>query len=202
MSRNQTFNSYKHRMNYTEIEMEWMKEILRDKEEEIKKLKSDLSLVIKERDNNIKQNKKLKDSNTILMKNWQVVFTLENRIDELLEQNKKLSEENGQLKKDLAFKNTMLDNVKAEYESLQDVNKKLKEDNRFLTKISKEYMKKENIIEVAEFTELYKNDLEEENQKLNERIRFLEQCLDNKEKVNKSLREENKRLSDFLECES
>jgi siroheme synthase (precorrin-2 oxidase/ferrochelatase) len=78
----------------------------------------------------------------------------------------------------------------------------LKEDNRFLTKISKEYMKKENIIEVAEFTELYKDDLEEENKELKERIRFLEQCLDNKEKVNKSLREENKRLSDFLECES
>ena len=110
-------------MYYTEIEMEWMKEILRDKEEEIKKLKSDLSLVIKERDDNIKQNKKLKS--------------------------------------DLAFKNTMLDNVKAEYESSQDVIKKL-----------------------------------------NERIRFLEQCLDNKEKVNKSLREENKRLSDFLECEA
>jgi hypothetical protein len=63
-------------------------------------------------------------------------------------------------------------------------------------------MKKENIIEVAEFTELYKDDLEEENKELKERIRFLEQCLDNKEKVNKSLREENKRLSDFLECES
>ena len=110
-------------MNYTEIEMEWMKEILRDKEEEIKKLKSDLSLVIKERDDNIEQNKKLKS--------------------------------------DLAFKNTMLDNVSAEYESSQDVIKKLEE-----------------------------------------RIRFLEQCLDNKEKVNKSLREENKRLSDFLECEA
>ena len=50
-------------MNYTEIEMEWMKEILRDKEEEIKKLKSDLSLVIKERDDNIKQNKKLYEKN-------------------------------------------------------------------------------------------------------------------------------------------
>lgn len=134
---NQTFNSYYHRMNYKEIEMEWMKEILRDKEEEIKKLKSDLSLVIKERDDNIKQNKKL-------------------------------SEENGQLKKDLAFKNTMLDNVKAEYESSLNI-----------------------II------------------KLNKRIKELEQCnlnlqtwIDNKEKVNKSLREENKRLSDFLECES
>ena len=96
-------------MNYTEIEMEWMKEILRDKEEEIKKLKSDL-----------------------------------------------------------AFKNTMLDNVSAEYESSL------------------------NII-----------------RKLNKRIKELEICnlnlqtlIDNKEKVNKSLREENKRLSDFLECES
>ena len=34
---------------------------LRDKEEEIKKLKSDLSLVIKERDDNIEQNKRLKE---------------------------------------------------------------------------------------------------------------------------------------------
>ena len=37
---------------------------------------------------------------------------------------------------------------------------------------------------------------------LEERIRFLEESLDRKEKVNKSLREENKRLSDFLECEA
>ena len=42
------------------------------------------------------------------------------------EEIKKLSEKNGQLKKDLAFKETMLDNVKAEYESLQNVIKKLK----------------------------------------------------------------------------
>lgn len=42
------------------------------------------------------------------------------------EEIKKLSEKNGQLKKDLAFKETMLDNVKAEYENLQDINKKLK----------------------------------------------------------------------------
>ena len=33
-------------------------------------------------------------------------------------------------------------------------------------------------------------DKEKEIKKLNERIRFLEQCLDNKEKVNKSMREE------------
>ena len=58
-------------MNYTEIEMEWMKEILRDKEEEIKKLKSDLSLVIKERDDNIKQNKKLKNK---ILKLWTRIY--------------------------------------------------------------------------------------------------------------------------------
>ena len=33
-------------------------------------------------------------------------------------------------------------------------------------------------------------ELEEENKKLKEEVRFLEECLDNKEKVNKSLREE------------
>ena len=145
-------------MNYTEIEMEWMKEILRDKEEEIKKLKSDLSLVIKERDDNIKQNKKLK----VIIKNNDLEQKADwKHIEKLEEQNKKMSEENGQLKKDLAFKNTMLDNVRAEYDSSLNIIKKLEE-----------------------------------------RIRFLEQCLDNKEKVNKSLREENKRLSDFLECEA
>ncbi len=48
--------------------------------------------------------------------------------------------------------------------------------------------------------------LEEENKKLNERIKELEGCnlnlqewLDNKEKVNKSLREENKKLKDKIE---
>jgi len=114
----------------TEHTIKFNNKIIGELKLENKKLKSDLSLVIKERDDNIKQNKKL-------------------------------SEKNGQLKSDLAFKNTMLDNVSAEYGSSQDVIRKLKE-----------------------------------------RIRFLEQCLDNKEKVNKSLREENKRLSDFLECEA
>ena len=40
-------------------------------------------------------------------------------------------------------------------------------------------------------------DKEEEIKKLNERIRFLEQCLDNKEKVNKSMREELQRYKDM-----
>ena len=41
--------------------------------------------------------------------------------------------------------------------------------------------------------------LEEENKKLNEKVRFLEECLDNKEKVNKSLREENKKLKKYYD---
>jgi len=80
---------------------------------------------------------------------------------------------------------------------LEEENKKLKEDNRFLTKISKEYMEKEGIIEVTEFTELYKDDLEKENKKLKERIDELEKCnlnlqerLDRKEELNKSYRKE------------
>ena len=96
-------------MDSKQIEIEWMKELLKENELEIWRLRKDIK----------------------------------------------------NLKEDLAFKSTMLDNVRAEYESSQDIIKKLQE-----------------------------------------RIRFLEQCLDNKEKVNKSLREENKRLSDFLECES
>ena len=56
--------------------------------------------------------------------------------------------------------------------------------------------------EALELVSRYEKVYNEKIQDLQERIRFLEQCLDNKEKVNKSLREENKRLSDFLECES
>ena len=153
-------------MNYTEIEMEWMKEILRDKEEEIKKLKSDLSLVIKERDDNIEQNKKLKEYNR----------RLKQGNEDLKEQNKKLSEKNGQLKSDLL--------------SYIRRNEDLREQNSYRKKIA-------DIIPQDE-----KSVAEETIKDLQERIRFLEQCLDRKEKVNKSLREENKRLSDFLECEA
>ena len=85
-------------MNYTEIEIEWMKEILRDKEEYIKKLEKDRDF--------------FKEQATL----WR-------------------------------------NDYKKEYE---------------------------------------------ENKKLNERIRFLEECLDNKEKVNKSLREELENLKDNI----
>ena len=60
-----------------------------------------------------------------------------------------LREENKKLKSDLAFERTMLDNVRAEYKSLQNVIKKL-----------------------------------------NEKARFLEECLDRKEKLNEKYRKE------------
>ena len=127
-------------MNYKEIEIDWMKEILRDKEEEIKKLKSDLSLVIKERDNNIKQNKKLREERDFF-KEQAILW-----------------------RKD--YKN--------EYEQ-------------------NSYRKK--IVDIIPQDE--KSIAEETIQDLQERIRFLEQCLDNKEKVNKSLREELQRYKDM-----
>ncbi len=52
---------------------------------------------------------------------------LEQECADLEEENKRLEEENKKLKSDLAFERTMLDNVRAEYKSLQDINKKLKE---------------------------------------------------------------------------
>ena len=87
-------------MNYKEIEIEWMKEILRDKEEEIKKLKDDLLHYIR-REEELQQEIRAKES-------WR---------------------------------------------------------------------------------DLYREQLEK-NKKQEEKIRFLEECLDNKEKVNQSLREE------------
>jgi hypothetical protein len=47
---------------------------------------------------------------------------------EVVDELKKLKEENKKLKSDLAFERTMLDNVRAEYKSLQNVNKKMKEE--------------------------------------------------------------------------
>jgi len=48
----------------------------------------------------------------------------------------------------------------------------------------------ENLVEKIEKLLWEKIKLEEENKKLKEKIRFLEQCLDNKEKVNKQLRKD------------
>ena len=95
---------------------------------------------------------------------------------------------------------TLVDKLRDKEEEI----KKLKEYNRRL-KQGNEDLRKQNsyrnkIVDIIPQDE--KSVSEETIKDLQERIRFLEQCLDNKEKVNKSLREENKRLSDFLECEA
>ena len=61
--------------------------------------------------------------------------------------------------------------------------RRLREDNRFLTKISKEYMVKENIVQVTEFTELYKDELEEENKNLKEKLEQIKEAYIRFEKV-------------------
>ena len=48
-------------MNYTEIEIEWMKEILRDKEKEIKKLEERIRFLEQCLDNKEKVNKSLRE---------------------------------------------------------------------------------------------------------------------------------------------
>ena len=57
----------------------------------------------------------------------QYVEQLENMVKDLREKKLELEEENKKLKSDLAFERTMLDNVRAEYKSLQNVIKNLKE---------------------------------------------------------------------------
>ena len=100
--------------------------------------------------------------------------TIDRILEQKNEQIKQLEEENKNLRDYADNLDSENDNQAIEIEELKKENKKLKEDNRFLTKISKEYMKKENIIQVTEFTELYKNDLEEENKKLNIKVASLE----------------------------
>ena len=143
--------------------------------------------------------------------------------DRLREENDRLREENKKLKEKLdAFEsskfNTMalleiqhpktareaenLLQVKKVFERLyndrlyclEEENRNLKSD---LEKFSEAY-KKYRDYEKEELAESC-YDLARENDKLKEEIRFLEQCLDNKEKVNKSLREENRKLEYKLE---
>lgn len=51
--------------------------------------------------------------------------------------------------------------------------------------------------EALELVSRYEKVYNEKIKELEERIRFLEQCLDNKEKVNKSMREELQRYKDM-----
>jgi len=79
---------------------------------------------------------------------------------------------------------SILDNYYWEWKSIRDKIEELEQENKKL-KEERDFFKEQAIL----WRKDYKNEYEE-NKKLNERIRFLEQCLDNKEKVNKSLREE------------
>lgn len=102
-------------------------------EQILKEIKKIWDNIVKIKKRNIeleKENQKLKESNTILKKGWQVVFNLEKKIDELLEENEKL-------KSDLAYERTMLDNVRAEYKSSQNVIKELKEELKKYKKLHK-----------------------------------------------------------------
>ena len=99
-----------------------------------------------------------------------------------------LEEKNKKLKSDLAFERTMLDNVKAEYKSLQNVNKKLNE------KIEKmEYWNSLAFDDIERICN-EKLELKEENKTLKEKVRFLEECLDRKEKLNEGYRKEIEKL--------
>ena len=90
---------------------------------------------------------------------------------------------------------TLVDKLRDKEEEI----KKLKEYNRRL-KQGNEDLRKQNsyrnkIVDIIPQDE--KSVAEETIQDLQERIRFLEQCLDNKEKVNKSMREELQRYKDM-----
>lgn len=89
--------------------------------------------------------------------------------------------------------------IRDKIEELEQENRKLKDDNRFLTKISKEYMEKENIIEITEFTELYKDKLKEENRKLKLHIEAKDKAYTDLLKDYEELKEKNKNLKESLD---
>ena len=68
------------------------------------------------------------------------IQTAQNMLSWIVERCYELEEENKKLKSDLAFERTMLDNVRAEYKSLQNVIKKLNEENEKL-RIDREFEK-------------------------------------------------------------
>jgi len=100
----------------------------------------------------------------------------------------KLEEENKKLKADtehtIKFNNKIIGKLKLENDKLKVIIK----NNDIEQKADWKHIE-----ELEEENRNLKNELMEDMKtetKLNERIRFLEQCLDNKEKVNKSMREE------------
>ena len=133
-------------MNYTEIEIEWMKELLKENEIEIARLRKEnknLKLTIEQMENTCKD-------------------YLQDR-DTLREENRKLKEERDMLVLQQMWAVDHLDLLEKENKKLKDKIAKLEFD-------IKAWVKLKSVRE--------------------EKIRFLEQCLDNKEKVNKQLRED------------
>lgn len=195
-------------MNYTEIEIEWMKEILRDKEKEInrleeenKKLNENIAWYEKEEDRLREENKKLKEE---LKKDDREVQVDVDK--ELLKANDYLIKENKNLKESLDIATKCSSKEEDWIIRLSEENKKLnefktkREESMFYFKAQMERAEPKTAREAEDlqkakeiFEGLYREELsclEEENNKLKEEIKFLEQCLDNKEKVNKNLRED------------
>lgn len=97
--------------------------------------------LVEERNDLLEENKKLKKERDLYKA----------RDEELNENCFWLAKENENLKSDLAFERTMLDNVRAEYKSLQNVNKKLKEENEEYKKMFETQLKDGYIKNTAEF---------------------------------------------------
>ena len=78
----------------------------------------------------------------------------------------------------------MMDYIEMEIEGMKEI---LRDKEKYIKKLEKDrdFFKEQATLWRNDYKKEY-----EENKELKERIRFLEQCLDNKEKVNKSLREE------------
>ena len=99
---------------------------------------------------------------------------------------KQLEEENKNLRAYADNLDSENDNQAIEIEELKEENKKLKEErDNFMLKYSKAI--EEKVVETNKLcTE--RNKLGEENKNLNEKVRFLEECLDRKEKLNEKYR--------------
>ena len=112
-----------------------------------------------------------------------------------------------EIEKEIWFDKEYLENTEDELYAWKQEYKKLKKENKNLKSDLEKYKKyydrdKEELMEscywLARENDRLKNNAMEDMRvqtKLEEKIRFLEECLDNKEKVNKQLREDIEMLS-------
>ena len=105
-------------------------------EEENKRLKEDLSLVIKERDDNIKQNKKLKSDVSVYKSQMNAYkekyLALLKANTELVEENRKLKESLDIATKCSSKEEDWIIKLSEENKKLREENKKLREENEML----------------------------------------------------------------------